>query len=113
MKSTEITMQLVKNVGNYETVRLQSTYSLTENDDLIQAFVKAKSDLEQAFKEAFKNDITTKTPKKNKEILEIGGSEFIRVCKALKDEKTDIRQVQEHYILSDAALNYLFENKLL
>ena len=50
MKPTEITMQIVKNLGNYETCRLEATYTLDENGDLTQSFITARKDIETAIK---------------------------------------------------------------
>jgi hypothetical protein len=113
MKATEITLQLVKNIGNYETCRFQATYQLTDDDDISESFITAKFDLEQAFKDAFKDDLTTKTPKVVKELIDEGSSEFVRICKALNDKRTDIIELQRNYIFSAKALTYLQQNKLL
>ncbi len=55
MKSTTITMQIVKNLGNYEMVRLEATYTLTEMeaDNIEDSFVNARGQLERAFKKAY------------------------------------------------------------
>ena len=34
MKPTQITMQIVKNLGNYETARLECTYTLDDGDEV-------------------------------------------------------------------------------
>lgn len=113
MKAKEITLQLVKNIGNYETVRFQATYELLPTDDVTNSFDFAKQELERAFKETFKDDITTKTPKVVKELIDEGSSEFIRICKAINDKRTDIIELQRNYIFSAKALIYLQQNKLL
>ena len=53
MKPTEITMQIVKNLGNYETCRLEATFTLDDKDDLTQSFVMARKELEQAYDVAY------------------------------------------------------------
>ena len=55
MKATTITMQIVKNLGNYEAARLEVTYTLTEMEaDYIEdSFVNARGQLERAFKKAY------------------------------------------------------------
>ena len=63
MKPTEITMQIVKNLGNYETCRLEATYTLDENDDLTQSFITARKDLETAFAKAYEKPKEPKEPK--------------------------------------------------
>jgi len=54
MKPKEITMQIVKNIGNYEMARLQATYELSggegdTRDELGNLFLEARKDLEFAF----------------------------------------------------------------
>lgn len=54
MKPKEITMQIVKNIGNYEMARLQATYELADGEgDTMEAmadlFREARKDLEFAF----------------------------------------------------------------
>ena len=53
MKATEIKMQIVKNLGNYETCRLEVTYTINDNDDVIQSFTVAREQLEKAFYKAY------------------------------------------------------------
>jgi flagellar motor switch protein FliG len=54
MKPKEITMQIVKNIGNYEMARLQATYELTDGEGdtreaIADLFKEARKDLEFAF----------------------------------------------------------------
>ncbi len=54
MKPREITMQIVKNIGNYEMARLQATYELADGDGdtreaMADLFREARKDLEFAF----------------------------------------------------------------
>ena len=102
MKPTEITMQIVKNLGNYETCRLEATYTLDENDDLTQAFVTARKQLETAFEKCY--GLKPKLTEKSKE--------FDRVCKALHEGKTDIEELRKHFDVSDV-MDYFKENKLI
>ena len=103
MKPTEITMQIVKNLGNYEAARLEVTYIINENDDLTQSFVTAKENLEKAFSKAY--------PKlKN---LEMPSKEFDRVCKALFEKKTDLDELKKYFAISDEIIKYLQKNNLI
>ena len=107
MKPTEITMQIVKNLGNYETCRLEATYTLDDKDDLTQSFVTARKQLEKAFETAYgikKDDIKS---------LVLNSKEFDRVCKALKDGKTDLKDLEKYFIVSQEAVNYFKENSLI
>jgi uncharacterized protein involved in tellurium resistance len=54
MKPKEITMQIVKNIGNYEMARLQATYELADGEGdtreaMADLFKEARKDLEFAF----------------------------------------------------------------
>ena len=51
MKPTEIKMQIVKNIGNFQSVRLEATYSLdsTSPTEIEDCFKKARFDLERSF----------------------------------------------------------------
>ena len=54
MKPKEITMQIVKNIGNYEMARLQATYELADGEGdtreaMADLFREARKDLELAF----------------------------------------------------------------
>ena len=107
MKPTEITMQIVKNLGNYETCRLEATYTLEDNDDLTQSFVTARKQLEKAFETAYG------IKKDDRKSLELNSKEFDRVCKALKDGKTDLKDLEKYFIVSHEAVNYFKEHKLI
>ena len=103
MKATEITMQIVKNLGNYEAVRLEATFVLTENDDLTQCFTEARQELENAFAKCYglKPKLTTKS------------KEFDRICKALSENKTDIEDLRKYFDVTDDAMDYFMERKLI
>ena len=103
MKATEITMQIVKNLGNYETCRLEATYTLDQKDDIEQSFMQAKQELENAYAKCYglKPKLTTKS------------KEFDRICKALAENKTDIEDLRKYFNVADDALNYFKEMKLI
>ena len=107
MKATEITMQIVKNLGNYEACRLEATYTLDDKDDLTQSFVTARKQLEKAFETAYE------IKKDDRKSLELNSKEFDRVCKALKDGKTDLKDLEKYFIVSQEAINYFKTNKLI
>lgn len=113
MKPTEITMQIVKSIGLYETCRLEATYTLDDKDDLTQSFVTARKQLEKAFETAYgKQSKSDHDPEKRKELF-LTSPEFDRVCKALKDGKTDLKDLEKYFIVSQEAVNYFKTNKLI
>ena len=107
MKPTEITMQIVKNIALFETVRLQATYTLDENDDLTQAFVTARKQLETAFAKAYE-----KQPEKRKD-LNLTSPEFDRVCKALAEGRTDMKELKKFFVLSYDVIDYFNKHDLI
>ena len=107
MKATEITMQIVKNLGNYETCRLEATFTLDDKDDLTQSFVTSRKQLEKAFETAYG------IKKDDRKSLELNSKEFDRVCKALKDGKTDLKDLEKYFIVSHEAVNYFKTNSLI
>ena len=111
MKPTEITMQIVKNLGNYETCRLEATYTLDENDDLTQAFVTARKQLETAFEKAYEKP-KEKQPEKRKE-LNLTSPEFDRVCKALAEGRTDMKELKKFFIIEKEVIDYFTKHDLI
>lgn len=109
MKVKDISVQIVKNIGNYESVRLQATAEITEVDNVETSFLQVKGLLEKSFKTFTQQEKTTV----EKNILKTGTSEFLRVCKALEGKKTSFEEVQNHFILDKDVIKYFTENKLL
>ena len=102
MKTTEITMQIVKYLGNYETCRLEASFTLDPTDDLTQSFMMARRELENAYAKCY--GVKPKLTEKSKE--------FNRICKALHEGKTDIDELREHFDVSDV-MDYFKEKKLI
>ena len=92
MKATEITMQIVKNLGNYETCRLEATFTLDESDDLHK---------EQ------------KATVKEKLTLSVTSKEFDRVCKSLHEGKVDLKYLQDYFDIDKSAMDYFKQYKLI
>jgi hypothetical protein len=53
MKAKEITLNLTRNLGNYETARMAVTYEVTDDDDVVDSFVSAKMEIDEAFERLF------------------------------------------------------------
>lgn len=102
-------MQIVKNLGNYETARLEAVYELLENEtDLNLAFLSARQELEQAFETAYQKP----KPIERKE-LTMTSAELNRVCSALHNGQTDLTEIQKYFIINKEVVNYLIEKKLI
>lgn len=110
MKAKEITMQIVKNLGFYETVRLQATYTLTGKDTVDEAFDKAKQEIESVFKRQYKSvyesGFSTLEPEKPAERVNLllESKEFARCKKALDTGKVTIAELQNYFILSEPVI---------
>lgn len=109
MKAKEITMQIVKNLGNYETARLEVVYELLENEtDLNIAFMSARNELEAAFEAAYQK------PKHiERKELTMTSAELRRVCQALANNQTDLKDLQKYFILNAEVFNYLQNQNLI
>ena len=102
MKPTEITMQIVKNLGNYETCRLEASFTLDPTDNLQESFLQARLELEKAYEKCY--GVKPKLTEKSKE--------FDRVCKALHEGKTDIEDLRQYFDVS-GVMDYFEKNKLI
>ena len=103
MKAKEITMQIVKNLGNYEAVRLEATFTVLENEDLTQCFCDAKQKLQNAFQKAYNK----------KETLTLTHPRFNGICSALLNAKTDIKEIEKYFVISDEVKQYFLKHDLI
>ena len=103
MKPTEITMQIVKSIGIYETARFGVTYELLPTDNLQESFLQARRELEKAYEKCY--GVKPKLTLKSKE--------FDRICKALHEGKTDIEELRKHFDVQDDAMASFKERGLI
>ena len=108
MKAKEITMQIVKNLGNYETARLECTYTLDAGDEVVSCFEAARYELEKAYQKAYQRKQTD-----TREVLTMTHPKFKGVCQAFAEGRVDEIECQKHFILDKDVLKYLTENKLI
>ena len=109
MTPTEITLSVVHNTALYETVRLECKYTLETDDDLTASFVKARAELDNAFFVAYPEH----KPENKLPELTVNSNKFVRVCRALKDGKTDISELQMYFKISADAMDYFIKYKLV
>ena len=110
MKATTITMQIVKNLGNYEAARLEATYTLTEMeaDHIEDSFVNARGQLERAFKKAYnKTEIERVEKGSIEKVVLTDKKQMSRVLKAIKDGKLSIEEVRAQFEITDELKEYL------
>ena len=115
MKPTEIKMQIVKNIGNFQSVRLEATYSLdsTSPSEIEECFKKARYDLEKSFISIYSkseikegvNDIEegAEKPEPNKQ-------QFQRLLKGYRAGNITIEEIESEFMLSDE-LRDILNNK--
>ena len=108
MKPTQITMQIVKNLGNYETARLECTYTLDDGDEVDSCFQAARYELEKAFQKAYQ-----KKQPDTREVLTMTHPQFAQIMKAFADGRVGLTECQKHYVLDKEVFNYLTEKKLI
>ena len=97
-------MQIVKNLGNYEMCRLEATYTLTEMeaDNIEDAFVNARGQLERAFRKAYDKTEADRAGKGSIEKVALTDKKQLnRVLKAVKDGKLSIDDVREQFEVTD------------
>ena len=106
MKATEIKMQILKNIGNFQSVRLEATYSLdsTSPTEIEDCFRKARFDLERSFIAIYsKNEIKEGV----NDIEEVSGKpepnkqQFQRLLKAYRAGNITIEEIESEFMLSD------------
>lgn len=108
MKPTEIMMQIVKNLRNYETARLECTYTLDEGDEVESCFQAARYELEKAYAMAYE-----KKQPATREELTVTHQQFIPVCKALHEHRVDLTELQKFYVINKEAFEYFIKHKLI
>ena len=102
MKQTSINIQITKNLGNYESVRLGGEWSI-EDEDPSQAYRSALAQLNQVFDELYQ-------PKKKdaqnekKQLVEFGTPLLQSICNRIaeKDDLT-LETIEQYYDLTQEA----------
>ena len=117
MKPKEITMQIVKNIGNYEMARLQATYELTDGEGdtreaMADLFREARKDLEFAFirsygKQSYNRD------EEVKEVVETDEVGDITTDKVRLTTKRHVQRVLVALMNGDMTEEYVARNFIL
>ena len=118
MKPTEITMQIVHSLGNFETCRLEAKFTLDDSDELDKAFKSARRQLENAYRTAYgikteKTEKSEKSEKSEKRTLDVNSQKFEMICSALYDGRTNLKELDEYYTLDSDIIFHLKEKKLI
>lgn len=131
MKPKEITLQIVKNIGNYEMARLQATYELVDGEgetreSIADLFREARKDLELAFirsygKQSYNRDEEVEEQDERDEQDEVGDittdkvrlttkRHVQRVLDALKNGEMTEEYVERNFILTEDQLEFFRGN---
>ena len=129
MKPKEITMQIVKNIGNYEMARLQATYELADGEGdtreaMADLFREARKDLEFAFIKSYGKQSYNRDEEATSVVTEASGDEVLatdkvrlttkrhvqRVVDALKKGEMTEEYVARNFALTDDQLEFFSKN---
>ena len=111
MKAKEITLNLTRNLGNYETARMAVTYEMNDGDDVVDSFKSAQAEINEAFDALFPDyyGVEQYVEKSNEQIHEgilkteliENSTEFDKIVKRIKSGAMTISDVEEYYCLNN------------
>jgi len=112
MKAKEITLNLTRNLGNYETARMAVTYEMNDGDDVVDSFKSAQAEINEAFDALFPDyyGVEQYVEKSNEQIHEgilkteliENSTEFDKIVKRIKSGAMTISDVEEYYCINDS-----------
>jgi len=115
MKQTTINVQITKNLGNYENVRLGGEWTLDGTENTVQsAYSAALNELNNVFEQLYhKKDITPQNEQKadanekqanGRQVVEFGTPLLQKICnRIMSDKSVTLEQIEQYYILTDEA----------
>lgn len=103
MKQTTINVQITKNLGNYESVRLGGEWSIDESENPEKAYRDALAQLNQVFDELYHSKQKDAQNEK-KQVVEFGTPLLQSICNRIA-EKEDITldTIEQYYELTPEA----------
>lgn len=122
MKTKQVELELVKNLGNYETAKIRLVATITEKENAEDAVANLNEMIKRTFKRLYekpetkseKKEITNSLIKRNEEgkiIVEYSkeaDSLFQRIRKAVKTRKVDPEEVKKFYSIDNETFKLLF-----
>ena len=108
MKQTTINIQITKNLGNFESLRLGGEWSIDENENPEQVYRDALIQLNQVFDELYhpKQNATQneKQVQNAKQVVEFGTPLLQSICNRIA-EKADLtlEKIEQYYDLTPEA----------
>ena len=117
MKAKEITLNLTRNLGNYETARMAVTYEINEGDDVVDSFKSAQLEINEAFDALFpyyssnsfntymekikqENEINEQYEVKKQQLM-IDDDKFLKIKKRIMNGTLTIEDVEKYYELGE------------
>ena len=102
MKQTAINIQITKNLGNYESVRLGGEWSI-EDEDPSQAYRSALAQLNKVFDELY-HPKQKDAQNEKKQVVEFGTPLLQSICNRIA-EKADLtlEKIEQYYDLTPEA----------
>ena len=96
MKAKEITLNLTRNLGNYETARMAVTYEINEAFDALFPDYNAVSYVEKSSEIDHDDEATIK-----KQPLTIDDDKFLKIKKRIMNGTLTIEDVEKYYELGE------------
>lgn len=103
MKQTTINVQITKNLGNYESVRLGGEWSIEESENPEKAYRDALAQLNQVFEELY-HPKQKDAQNEKKQVVEFGTPLLQSICNRIA-EKADLtlETIEQYYELTPEA----------
>lgn len=121
MKQTSINVQITKNLGNYENIRLGGEWSIDESENPAQAYSNALNELNNVYAQMFHveqkeaenpQDQAVDVPKEEPKVVD--GKQFISfkentnivqsICRRVsKDKNVTMETIMQYYTLDEEA----------
>lgn len=102
MKQTTINIQIVKNLGNYESVRLGGEWSI-EDEDPIQAYRLALGELNTIYEDLYTPQKVSENGKA-RQVVEFGTPLLQSICNRItKDRSITLDTIEKYYELTQDA----------
>lgn len=103
MKQTTINIQIVKNLGNYESVRLGGEWSI-EDEDPIQAYRLALGELNTIYEALYHTPQKVSENGKARQVVEFGTPLLQSICNRItKDRSITLDTIEKYYELTQDA----------
>ena len=99
MKPKEIFLQVTRNLGNFESVKLGASFDVTEKDDLQESYKAINDKLQAAFDSIFKENVFVEEAKGERKPLLLNTLEYDRVKASIIANRATIEDVEKYYYI--------------